>query len=131
MQIKYFHHFVIKTMDILKRKPRVINLRRKGKKVNLITKHVTFPIQEKTELIEQKTWEGGTSPCSDCGIPEAMEMSRCKTCDIKHQELIARLDTRLDTGSKQSVEKIPPKFTIRKEVSGGVVVTVQTMEPLR
>ena len=75
----------------------------------------------------ERIWEGGTFPCMDCGAKEAIELGRCKICDIEHQKIIDRLDAT----PKQVIEKVPPKLTYRKEVSRGVVVTISTTEPLR
>lgn len=116
-------------MEIKRRKPRVINLRKKTAKLNRPVVKVSVPVEEISERIEVKSkeWVGGSFPCVDCGAKEAIEFGRCKACDTSHRELASRLDSR----PKTQLEKVQPKFTVRKEVSGGVVVTVQTLEPLR
>ena len=82
----------------------------------------------KIELAKQKEWIAGEFPCIDCGLKEAIELGRCKGCDTNHKEIVARLDSHPRT---QQLERLPVQATYRKEVSQGVIVTVQTLEPLR
>lgn len=113
-------------MDIRSRKSRIINLKKKKMAIKnpstLIKIHIDDPI-----VSESKPFEGGTFPCIQCGAKEAIELGRCRPCDVEHQKIV----TRLDAIPRQVVEKVPPKLTYRKEVSKGVVVTISTTEPLR
>lgn len=109
--------------DIKKRKSKVINLKGKKIKVKVPVKvHIDNPIAS-----EPKSFESGTFPCVDCGVQEAIEFGRCRTCDAEHRKVVARLDAT----PRQVIEKVPPKLTYRKEVSGGVVVTISTSEPIK
>ena len=119
--------------DIQRKKSKVINLRGKGKKPIQVGKSVKVVVEEpkETEKIEPakpKDWIGGEFPCIDCGLKEAIELGRCRNCDTQHQEVVKRLDSR---PIGPSVERPPVQATYRKEVSQGVIVTIQSLEPLR
>lgn len=112
--------------DIQKRKNKVIDLRKKK-----IT--VKIPIRVEPEAIAQKPVEpapfkGGTFACIDCKSLSAQEFGRCQECYVKHQQIVAQLDAR---PRMPEPPRVTPNLTYRKEVSGGVVVTVSTSEPLR
>lgn len=113
-------------MDIIKtKKNKVIDLRKKKITPKPIIKIAVK--EEPEEPAPPAPFQGGTFPCIDCKALEAQEFGRCKACDDKHRKVVAQLDAR----PKQTFEKIPSKLTYRKEASGGVVVTVSTLEPLR
>ncbi len=114
-------------MDIQKtKKNRVIDLRKKK-----IAPVAPIKIQVKTESAPVqviKAFQGGTFPCVDCKDVSAQEFGRCKGCDAGHRQLTAQLDAR---SKMPEPVRITPNLTYRKEVIGGVVVTVSTSEPLR
>ena len=117
-------------MDIIRKKPKVIDLR-KNKKPVQVKNPVKIVIETKEENIEPakpKEWIGGEFPCVDCGTKGAIELGRCKGCDAQHKEVVARLDSRPRT---QQLERPPVQATYRKEASQGVIVTIQRLEPLR
>ena len=118
--------------DIQRKKSKVINLRGKGKKP-VQGKSVKVIIEEpketeKIELAKPKEWIGGEFPCVDCGTKSAIELGRCQSCDTQHQEVVKRLDSH---PRAQQLERPPVQATYRKEVSQGVIVTIQSLEPLR
>ena len=117
-------------MDIIRKKPKVIDLRKfKGKIEKPIKEPKKIVIEEeKIEPAKPKEWIGGEFPCIDCGTKEAIELGRCKGCDAQHKEVVARLDSHPRT---QQLERPPVQATYRKEVSQGVIVTIQSLEPLR
>ena len=109
-------------MDIKKRKPKVINLKKKRKVTfSAIKVHTDDPIAPKISVV-------GNYHCMRCGASVYQELGRCTACKLEHQQIVQRLDAR----PKQAmVEKVPPKLTYRKEASKGVIVTISTTEPLR
>ena len=116
--------------DIQRKKPKVIDLR-KNKKPVQVKNPVKVVIETKEEKIEPakpKEWIGGEFPCVDCGSKEAEELGRCRGCDTKHKEVVARFDSR---PRETQIERPPVQATYRKEVSQGVIVKIQTLEPLR
>ena len=94
----------------------------KGKKI------IIESIESKEVQPVIKDWTGGEFPCVDCGTKEAIELGRCRGCDIKHREIVARFDSR---PRAPELERPPVQATYRKEASQGVIVTIQRLEPLR
>ena len=116
-------------MDIIRKKPKVINLRGKGKKPIQGEKPVRVVIETKEEEpAKPKEWVAGEFPCVDCGTKSAIELGRCQSCDTQHQEVVKRLDSH---PRAQQLERPPVQATYRKEVSQGGIVTIQSLEPLR
>ena len=115
-------------MDIQRKKPKIINLRKSKKIIPLKEpKRITIETKEE-EPAKPKEWTGGEFPCVDCGTKEAIELGRCKGCDTNHKEIVARLDSH---PRAQQLERPPVQATYRKEASQGVIVTIQRLEPLR
>lgn len=115
--------------DITKRKPKVINLRKNKKPVRVSKPKQIIVETQEVQPAKQREWTGGEFPCADCGMTEAIELGRCRSCDVKHREIVTRFDSR---PKGESLPKTPaPIASIRKEVSQGVIVTVQTLTPLR
>ena len=116
--------------DIQRKKPKIINLRKNKRPVQI--KPTKIIVESAEEVPETqpiiKEWIGGEFPCVDCGTKEAIEFGRCRSCDTKHKEIVARLDSHPRT---QQLERPPVQATYRKEVSQGVIVKIQTLEPLR
>ena len=111
-------------MDIEKRKPRVINLKKNRKQVIPPTpiklevapeiKSVTPAIKLPPRIVEQ-------AQCSQCGGGNE-DMLRCVSCEASHQELVAKLDS----VKRVKVPKVKEELMVTHEKRGGIDVTVYT-----
>ena len=102
-------------MDIRKRKPRIINLKKKVKvrveRYDTPVVHVDEPIVAPPRIIDQ-------AQCFKCGGGNEDNL-RCADCEAKHQEIVARLDAR----PQSKVEKVPVQWVKSKEIRNGIVIT--------
>src|SRR3990167_8792911 len=104
-------------MDIKKRKPKPINLRKR--KVIVHSPPVSVEVKEVVSEPAVVT-ETGIFPCIKCGVKEApVEMGRCKACEAEHQKLAKSLDAR----PRQTVERAKENYDVFKAVRNGVIVT--------
>lgn len=106
-------------MDINRRKPKVINLRKHKKIVSSI------PISSvKIEVSEIRpevpTIEAESFLCMKCGTPEAPEFGRCKPCEIEHKKLVSELDAK----PRSIVERPQQEWVTFKQNRGGIIITV-------
>ena len=111
--------------DINKRKPRVINLKKRKItgvprlpetqiSVKVHTEPVVIPVKPVPRIVEQPQ-------CSQCGGGNE-DMLRCVSCEASHQELVARLDA----VKRVKVPKVKEELMITHEKRGGIDVTVYT-----
>ena len=118
-------------MDILTKKPKVIDLRKKkiearvdaiiAKTFNDFVKADGFEQAEKVVdagiALKSKVLE--TFPCIKCGVKEAKELGRCGLCEVEHQKIVDSLNIT----STPKVEKVPEDWVCKKEIKDGVTVT--------
>ena len=102
-------------MDINRRKPRVINLRKIKKQVTPVKAEIEPEVIPEVSKVSLTT---SPDKCFQCGSGNE-DYLRCETCEAKHQEIVAKFETR----PKVKTEKVREKFYPFYSVKGGVKFT--------
>ena len=110
--------------DINKRKPRVINLKKKKLVVPVVTPvklEVAPEVKPEIKAVPIVPRIVEQVQCSQCGGGNE-DMLRCLSCETSHQELVARLDA----VKRVKVPKVKEPLMVTHEKRGGIDVTVYT-----
>lgn len=120
--------------DIKGKKPKIINLRNKKVKVQILDRETlenfikADGFDASSAVLEKapKEFEEiiGTFQCVQCKTTVvSKEFGRCDVCEVEHQKLIQRLDSTSHKSTGKESFRNSPNWVSFKQNKGGVIVT--------